>query len=144
MSEYSSGDWAAAKDAEEKRKQRTRAIRVEVVCTGIASMSARMSGREDPTTPARREWVPERSWATFAQVGQAPGVWPGIVTRQCIGYSLCRSDRLKGIASEQANKGLYEKLMAQKIIVALRGSRIRVSPNFFNTEDDIDSFLKLL
>ncbi len=48
------------------------------------------------------------------------------------------------LGSEQANKGLYEKLTVQKIIVALRGGRIRVSPNFFNTEDDIESFLKQL
>jgi cysteine desulfurase/selenocysteine lyase len=46
--------------------------------------------------------------------------------------------------SEEANKRLYEKLKAQRIIVAPRDGRIRVSPNFFNTEDDIDSFLKQL
>ena len=45
------------------------------------------------------------------------------------------------LGSEDANKGLYEKLMAQRIIVALREGRIRVSPNFFNTEEDIDRFL---
>jgi len=48
------------------------------------------------------------------------------------------------LGSEQANKGLYEKLMTQKIIVALRDGRIRVSPSFFNTEDDIDNYLKQL
>ena len=48
------------------------------------------------------------------------------------------------LGSQQANKGLYEKLMAEKIIGALRGARIRVSPNFFNTEEYIESFLKQL
>jgi len=46
------------------------------------------------------------------------------------------------LGSEDANKGLFEKLMSQNIIVALREGRIRVSPNFFNTEDDIERFLK--
>ena len=45
------------------------------------------------------------------------------------------------LGSETANKGLYEKLMAQRVIVALREGRIRVSPNFFNTEEDIDRLL---
>jgi len=48
------------------------------------------------------------------------------------------------LGSEQANKALYKNLIAQKIIVALRDGCIRVSPNFFNTEDDIDRFLKNL
>ena len=48
------------------------------------------------------------------------------------------------LGSEPANKGLYEKLMAQRIIVALREGRIRVSPNFFNTEEEIERFLKQL
>jgi cysteine desulfurase/selenocysteine lyase len=48
------------------------------------------------------------------------------------------------MGSEEANKRLYEKLKAQRIIVAPRDGRIRVSPNFFNSEDDIDSFLKQL
>jgi cysteine desulfurase/selenocysteine lyase len=46
------------------------------------------------------------------------------------------------LGSEEANRELYKKLMAQKIIVALREGRIRVSPNFFNTEEDIDRFLE--
>ncbi|MFH1763035.1 MAG: aminotransferase class V-fold PLP-dependent enzyme [Gemmatimonadota bacterium] len=48
------------------------------------------------------------------------------------------------VGSEQANKELHEKLLEKGIIVALRDGRIRVSPNFFNTEDDIDSFLSQL
>ena len=48
------------------------------------------------------------------------------------------------LGSEQANKGLLEKLMSRRIIAALRDGRIRVSPNFFNTEDEIDSLLKEL
>jgi selenocysteine lyase/cysteine desulfurase len=48
------------------------------------------------------------------------------------------------VGSEEANRCVYEKLLAQGIIVALRDGCIRVSPNFFNTEDDIDSFLAQL
>jgi selenocysteine lyase/cysteine desulfurase len=46
--------------------------------------------------------------------------------------------------SEEANKGIVEKLMSRQIIVALRDGRIRVSPNFFNTEDEIDNLLNEL
>ncbi|HPH96107.1 MAG TPA: aminotransferase class V-fold PLP-dependent enzyme [Anaerolineaceae bacterium] len=46
--------------------------------------------------------------------------------------------------SDEGNKALFERLMAQNIIVALRGGRIRVSPNFFNTEAEIDRFLEAL
>ncbi len=48
------------------------------------------------------------------------------------------------LGSERENKELYKKLMAQKIIVALRDGRIRVSPNFFNIEEEIDRFLEAL
>jgi selenocysteine lyase/cysteine desulfurase len=46
------------------------------------------------------------------------------------------------LGSEEANRGLCEELRTQEIIVALREGRIRVSPNFFNTEDEIDRFLE--
>lgn len=46
--------------------------------------------------------------------------------------------------SEADNQALYERLTAQKILVALRDGRIRVSPNFFNTEEEIDTFLDAL
>jgi selenocysteine lyase/cysteine desulfurase len=48
------------------------------------------------------------------------------------------------LGSKEANKGLFEKLRAKNIIVAPRDGRIRVSPNFFNNEDDIDRFLEQL
>lgn len=48
------------------------------------------------------------------------------------------------MGSEELNTALYEKLLAQKILVALRDGRIRVSPNFFNNEEDIDRFLDAL
>ena len=48
------------------------------------------------------------------------------------------------VGAEEANKELYEKLMSKNVIVALRDGRIRVSPNFFNTEDEIDQFLDLI
>lgn len=46
--------------------------------------------------------------------------------------------------SEEANKVLYEKLMAQNIIISLRGGLCRVSPSFYNTEEEIDRFLEVL
>lgn len=48
------------------------------------------------------------------------------------------------LGSEQANNALYEQLLAQDMVVAPRDGRIRVSPNFFNTEDEIDRFLAAL
>ncbi|HNZ12175.1 MAG TPA: aminotransferase class V-fold PLP-dependent enzyme [Anaerolineaceae bacterium] len=48
------------------------------------------------------------------------------------------------IGSPQENQALYEKLFAQDIIVAPRDGRIRVSPNFFNTEAEIDRLLQAL
>lgn len=48
------------------------------------------------------------------------------------------------MGSEEANKALYEKLLSQNIIVTLRGGLIRISPAFFNTEQEIDSFLNVL
>ena len=48
------------------------------------------------------------------------------------------------MGSQEANKELYKKLMRQKIIVALRDGRIRVSPNFYNNEEEIDRFLAAL
>lgn len=46
------------------------------------------------------------------------------------------------LGSSQANKILYEKLLTKDIIVTLRDGLIRVSPSFFNTEEEIDVFLK--
>lgn len=48
------------------------------------------------------------------------------------------------LGSEKANKELYDRLMTQNIIVALRDGRVRVSPNFFNTEAEIDQLLQAL
>ncbi len=48
------------------------------------------------------------------------------------------------MGSEEENKALYRKLMARGIIVALRDGRIRVSPNFFNNEDDLERLLSVL
>jgi selenocysteine lyase/cysteine desulfurase len=41
-------------------------------------------------------------------------------------------------------RGLYEKLAREQVIVALRKKWIRVSPHFFNDEEDIDRMLELL
>ena len=46
--------------------------------------------------------------------------------------------------SEEANKKIYEILLSHNVIVSLRAGSIRVSPNFFNTEDDVERFLSLL
>jgi selenocysteine lyase/cysteine desulfurase len=48
------------------------------------------------------------------------------------------------LGSEEANKALFDRLAAQNMIVALREGRIRVSPNFFNLEEEIDRFLEAL
>lgn len=46
------------------------------------------------------------------------------------------------VGDDNANERLVERLAEKRIIVALRDGRIRVSPNFFNTEDEIDMFLE--
>ena len=48
------------------------------------------------------------------------------------------------LGSVEKNKALHDKLIANGVIVALRDGRIRVSPNFYNTEEEIDRFLSLL
>lgn len=48
------------------------------------------------------------------------------------------------LGSEAANTECHQKLKAQNILVALRSGSIRVSPNFFNTEDEIDRFIDAL
>jgi selenocysteine lyase/cysteine desulfurase len=46
--------------------------------------------------------------------------------------------------SREKNQALFEKLKARDIIISLRGRICRVSPNFFNTEAEIDKLLELL
>ena len=46
------------------------------------------------------------------------------------------------MGSFEKNKALYEKLLSKNIIVTLRGKVIRVSPSFYNTIEEIDTFLK--
>ena len=48
------------------------------------------------------------------------------------------------VGSEEANKALYTHLKQKNIITTLRGGVLRVSPSFFNTEDEIAAFLKEL
>ena len=48
------------------------------------------------------------------------------------------------MGSEEANRECHKRLKANNALVALRDGRIRVSPNFFNTEDEIDKFLEVL
>ena len=43
--------------------------------------------------------------------------------------------------SPEANQALFERLSAQGISISLRGGRCRVSPAFYNTEEEIDRFL---
>lgn len=45
------------------------------------------------------------------------------------------------LGSTQANQELYQRLLERKIIVAIRDGRIRASPNFFNTENEIAQLL---
>lgn len=46
--------------------------------------------------------------------------------------------------SPETTKILYEKLTKENILVTLQGENIRVSPNFFNTKEEIELFLKAL
>jgi selenocysteine lyase/cysteine desulfurase len=48
------------------------------------------------------------------------------------------------MGSAAANQKCYEKLREKNVIVTLRDSHIRVSPNFYNTEEEIERFLELL
>lgn len=48
------------------------------------------------------------------------------------------------LGSEEVNKALQRRLLGKGIIVAPRDGRTRVSPNFFNNEDDIERFLEQL
>lgn len=43
--------------------------------------------------------------------------------------------------SPEANQALFERLSARGISISLRGGRCRVSPSFYNTEEEIDRFL---
>jgi len=45
------------------------------------------------------------------------------------------------VGSADDNKAMYERLRSHGIIITLRGGVLRVSPNFFNTEAEIDEFL---
>ncbi len=48
------------------------------------------------------------------------------------------------LGTEEANIALHKRLLAENVIVAVRDGRIRVSPNFYNTPEEIDRFLALL
>jgi selenocysteine lyase/cysteine desulfurase len=41
-------------------------------------------------------------------------------------------------------KGLYEKLIKNKILVSLREGSIRVSPHFYNTKEEMKRFIRML
>jgi len=45
------------------------------------------------------------------------------------------------MGSEEANHSLYEKLMAENIVITKRDGRLRAAPNFFNSEKEIHRFL---
>ncbi|MEE9407203.1 MAG: aminotransferase class V-fold PLP-dependent enzyme [Polaribacter sp.] len=46
--------------------------------------------------------------------------------------------------SLETTKSLYKKLTENKVLLTLQGENIRVSPNFFNTKEEIKTFLNLL
>lgn len=46
--------------------------------------------------------------------------------------------------SDKTTKKLYEELSYKKVLVTLQGKNIRVSPNFFNTQEEINKFLNLI
>jgi selenocysteine lyase/cysteine desulfurase len=47
-------------------------------------------------------------------------------------------------SSFEKTKVLFEKLKAHKVIVTLQGENIRVSPNFFNTKEEIGIFFRFI
>lgn len=46
--------------------------------------------------------------------------------------------------SFETTKALYKKLIAERVLVTLQAENIRVSPNFFNTKEEIELFLSLV
>ena len=48
------------------------------------------------------------------------------------------------LGSVEANRELCERLLAKGVVVANRGDTVRISPNFFNTEEEIATLLGLL
>ena len=48
------------------------------------------------------------------------------------------------LGSEALNSELCTRLQERGVIVANRGDTVRISPNFFNTEEEIDLLLSLL
>ena len=46
--------------------------------------------------------------------------------------------------SPEKTKELYERLLAENVIVSLRERKIRVSPHLYNTERDIDHLIKVI
>lgn len=46
--------------------------------------------------------------------------------------------------SHDKNQVLFDRLKGKNIIITLRGSVCRVSPSFYNTEEDVDQFLDAL
>lgn len=48
------------------------------------------------------------------------------------------------LGSDTANRALHKKLTENGIIVALRQGAIRISPNFYNNEEDINRFFDFL
>jgi selenocysteine lyase/cysteine desulfurase len=47
-------------------------------------------------------------------------------------------------SSFETTKALFKKLKSNKILVTLQGENIRVSPNFFTTKEEINTFLNFL
>ena len=46
--------------------------------------------------------------------------------------------------SMETTKALYESLKKDNVLLTLQGSNIRVSPNFFNTTEEIEGFLRMV
>jgi selenocysteine lyase/cysteine desulfurase len=48
------------------------------------------------------------------------------------------------LGTEDSNRALHDHLKTNNILTALRDGHVRVSPNFFNTANEIDQFIDLL
>ncbi len=45
---------------------------------------------------------------------------------------------------ERSNKAVVDTLMKNRIVTSFREGRIRVSPHFYNTDEQIDKLLRTL
>ncbi len=71
----------------------------------------------------------------------------GLKESECKLITPLKRDERSGIVSfrnREKAPHLYQRLQEQNIIVSLRGDAIRISPHFYNTEEEIDRLLDVI